>query len=161
MIRRAEGAAEKAVLVAYLGERIGVRGQALVGQMPFEVFRVERSGRPAGAVLYTNFRESSIEFTAAGEPGWMTRQTIREMFAFPFVELKVWNLLALIKRGNRVARETSRGLGFTELCVLESGGAKRDDIILHNMTRDKCRWLPGAKANRRVNSNHGGVTLHG
>jgi hypothetical protein len=140
---------ERAVLASYLASKIGATPQELVGHMPFVAARVVRNGQPMGAVLYTNYRKHSIEFSAAGEPGWMTRATIRQMFAYPFEQLKVQTLLALIKRSNAVARTISRDLGFTELCVIPSSDFKADDIILYGMPRDKCPWIEGKRGVHR------------
>lgn len=140
---------ERAVLASYLASKIGATPQELVGQMPFVAAKVVRNGQPMGAVLYTNYRQHCIEFSAAGEPGWMTRSTIRQMFAYPFEQLKVQTLLALIKRSNAVARTISRDLGFTELCVIPTGDFKADDIILYGMARDKCPWIEGRRGAQR------------
>jgi hypothetical protein len=139
---------EKAVLASYLASKIGTTPQALVGQMPFHAGKVVRDGRPLGAVLYTNYRKTSIEFSAAGEPGWMTPGTIRQMLSYPFEQLGVITLLALIARHNSTARAISRGLGFAELCVIP-GESKPEDIILYGMSRDKCAWIGGKRGKAR------------
>jgi L-amino acid N-acyltransferase YncA len=94
-----------------------------------------------GAVLYTNYRGHSIEVLAAGEPGWLTRGTIQAAFYYPFVTLGVWNVLTMINRSNAPSRELNRRLGFVELCVIETGGHRGEDIILYSMTREKCLWV--------------------
>jgi hypothetical protein len=159
MIVPAQTIEEKVVLVAYLASKIGTTPQALVGQMPFEAGKVVRNGKPMGAVLYTNYRQHSIEFSAAGEPGWMTRATIRQMFSYPFEQLGVYTLLALIKRSNSTARTISRGLGFGELCVIPAGDFKADDIILYGMARDKCPWIAGRRgtSGRKHTHTHNGA----
>lgn len=161
MITQATTEEEKFIHASFIAQRIGITAQELVGQMPYITFRVDRAGLPAGALLYTNFRETSIEFAAAGDPGWMTKGTVRQMFEFPFVALGVWNLLAPIRRSNRTAREITKSLGFSELCVLPSGGAKGDDIVLYCMHKDKCRWLKGYEPSASPSSKLNGASLHG
>lgn len=145
MMRRAHTIEEKAFVVAYLAAKIGSTAQALVGQMPFEVATMSRLGKPMGAVLYTNYRTYSIELTAAGEPGWLTRANIQAAFAYPFCHLGCWTVITMVSRNNTESRELQRRLGFTELCVIETGHGKSADIILYGMTRDKCHWLPMAQ----------------
>jgi hypothetical protein len=163
MIIHANSIEEKAVLASYIASRIGTTPQSLVGHMPFTAGSVLRNGKPIGAVLYTNFREHSVEFAAAGEPGWMTRPTVEQMFEFPFQQLNVWTLLALIARANSNAREISKRLGFSELCVIGAGETKVDDMILYGMTRNKCRWLKGKPAmnGAAYNKTQNGVAAHG
>jgi hypothetical protein len=146
MIKSATTLEEKAVLVAYIASKIGTTPQRLVGQMPFEVFATIRDGKPTGALLYSNYRGTSIEMSAAGENGWLTRGVIKMMFAYPFGQLNCWSLLTLIGRNNTVSREISRRLGFAELCVIESGLGKSNDTLLYAMTRDKCAWLEARAA---------------
>lgn len=156
MIIPATTVEKKVVLAAYLASKLGTTPQALVGQMPFEAGEVVRNGQPIGAVLYTNYRKTSIEFSAAGEPGWMTRATIRQMFAYPFEQLEVITLLALISRINSTARTIAKDLGFIEFCVIP-GECRQEDVMLYGMSRDKCAWVQGRngtvrrKHTRRMN----------
>jgi RimJ/RimL family protein N-acetyltransferase len=138
--------AEKEAALAYVAERIGTNAHALVGTMPYEIGVVSRNGKPMGAVLYSNYRKHSIEITAAGDPGWITRGAIQRTMHYPFIQLGVWTLLALVNRNNTPSRELCRRIGFTELCVIETGGARGRDLILHSMTRDKCLWLNAAQS---------------
>lgn len=142
MIRPARTIEEKAVLVGYLANKLSITPQALVGQMPFEAAAIIRNGRAVGAVLYTNYRQYSIEMTAAGEPGWLTRADIRNAFFYPFIDLGCWTVLTMINRSNTPSRELNRRLGFTELCVVETGAGKAGDVIMYGMSRNKCAWLP-------------------
>lgn len=141
MIRATRNQQERQALLAYLAGKVGSTPQALVGSMPFEVAAVYRAEQPVGAVLYSNFRGHSIEVTAAGEPGWLTRATIQAAFAYPFLQLGCWTVLTMINRNNAASRELNRRLGFTELCAIRTGPGKCDDIILYGMARDKCLWV--------------------
>lgn len=142
-VRPAQTIETKAALAAYIANKVGTTPQQLVGQMPFEVLMTLRGGNPSGALLYSNYRGNSIEMSAAGEPGWLTRPVIRAMFYYPFLQLRCWTLLVMINRNNRTSREISRRLGFNELCVIESGKSKGEDIILYGMTREECLWIAG------------------
>ena len=140
-MHRAQTIEEKAVLAAYIASKIGTTPQALIGSMPFEVASITRKGRPMGAVLYTNYRKHSVEMTVAGEPGWLSRGSIQAAFHFPFCQLGVWTVLAMVNRNNAASRELARRIGFAELCVIETGGTRGEDLILYALTRDKCLWI--------------------
>lgn len=140
MIEPARTFDERATLVAYLASKMGTSPEGLVGQMPFEIVAVRRDGKPMGAVMYINYRQTSIEMACAGEPGWLTRGNLRDLFAYPFLQLKVWTALTLVARSNRIARAFNTKLGFVELCTIPSG-RKESDTILYGMTRNQCSWI--------------------
>lgn len=146
MMRQLSDAKEKETVLAYIARRIDADPRALVGQMPYEIGVVSRNGQPMGAVLYSNFRRHSVEMTAAGEPGWITRKAIQDAMHYPFIQLGVWTLIALVNRNNTVSREMCRRMGFYEMCVIETGGVRGKDIVLHGMTRDRCLWLSAEQA---------------
>lgn len=141
MMHRASTTEEKAFIVGYLAAKIGSTPQSLVGQMPFEAAIMSRAGRPMGAILYVNYRTHSVEMMAAGEPGWITRANIQAALHYPFCHLGCWTVITMVNRSNAESRELQRRLGFTELCVIETGMGKSNDTILYSMSRDKCLWL--------------------
>lgn len=143
MMRAATTPEERASVITYLSGRLGIMPQSLIGSMPFQAAVIARNGVPLGAVLYTNFRQHSIEMIAAGEPGWISRGDVRAVFAYPFLELGVWTVLTMVNRVNTTSRELQRRLGFTELCVVATSAHKVEDIIVYGMSRDKCQWLNG------------------
>jgi RimJ/RimL family protein N-acetyltransferase len=132
---------QKGALVTYLAGAIGIPPAELVGTMPFEAVGVFREGELAGAVLYTNWRGSSIEMACAGKPGWLTRGDLKELFAYPFKQLGVYVVLSMVTRRNDRARKFNERLGFRHLGVIESGVSKGEDSIIYSMTRPQCRWI--------------------
>lgn len=133
--------AQKAMLVKYLCDKIGIEAESLVGNMPYEGVAIVRRERFAGAVLYTNFRGNSIEMCWAGEPGWVTREHLREMFAYPFIRLGCLRASGCVKRSNNVSRKFAKDIGCREVGVLEHEYGPGEDGILYTITRDKCRWI--------------------
>jgi hypothetical protein len=143
MIVAAKTRDERLALVAYIASKIGVTPEGLVGQMPYEVVAaVDREGKPNGAVLYINYRGSTIEMACAGEPGWLTRGNLAALFHYPFEQLKCWTVLNVVRRRNTVSRKFATDLGFTELCVVRNSADRNEDSILYGMSRPECRWLP-------------------
>jgi hypothetical protein len=161
MIVPATSQDEKLTLVAYLASKIGTAPQALVGQMPFEVVTVTRSGLPVGAVLYINYRVQTIEMACAGEPGWLTPGTLRDIFAYPYHQLGVWSVVSLVARRNKTARIFNKKLGFRELGVVANGPSSEDDSLIYSMTRPECRWLGVPKAAPSIPRHTEGVHAHG
>lgn len=128
-------------LLRYLAQRVDSSVEDLVGDMPFALGAITRAGCPLGAVLYTNFRGATVEMSVAGEPGWLTRPAVRDMFAYPFETMGVWTVLSLADRGNRESRELMKRLGAQELGVIKTGPDKAGDKVLCTLTRDRCVWL--------------------
>jgi hypothetical protein len=163
MIVRANTNDEKLALTAYLASKIGTSPARLVGQMPYEIVATtDRNGRPNGAVMYINWRGSTIEMACAGEDGWLTRGNLVELFRYPFVQLKCWTVLTVVRRANAKARKFNVDLGFTELCVVRNSANKTEDSILYGMSRPECRWLPALEQPTRAVAEHmNGVEAHG
>jgi hypothetical protein len=148
--------AQKTMLVNYLAEKVGVGVESLVGKMPFEVLAVIRGGRGLGAVLYTNYRETSIEMCWAGEPGWVTRGDLRSIFSYPFIQLGCLRASGCIKRSNSASRLFAARIGCREIGVLEDEYGPGADGILYTITRDKCRWIgPDCKLQMNGYRSHG------
>jgi hypothetical protein len=132
---------EKFMLAGYLASKMGITARELVGAVPYEIVAVAKAGFPVGAVLYINYRHNSIEMACAGEPGWLTRANLRDLFRYPFVQLGCFTVITTVKRSNVVARKFNDKLGFTTLGVIESGLGRNEDTIVNTMTRPQCKWL--------------------
>jgi hypothetical protein len=150
VIERMQYPTVRVALVEYLASALDMSPKSLVGDMPYEIAAVKRNGKVMGAVLYTNWRENSIEMSCAGEPGWLTRASIRDLFAYPFFQLDVETVLSLVSRHRKAARQFNKKLGFKELCVIPAR-KRRDDTFLYGMTRSQCAWItskPRAEVSR-------------
>lgn len=141
MIVPATTSEEKVTLVTYLADKIGVTPGELVGQMPFQIVAVVNSGLPVGAVLYTNFRITSMEMACAGEPGWLTAGNLRSIFSYPFGQMGCFSVITTVMRANDKARKFNRDLGFRELGMIPSGVARDGDMLIYLMTKPECRWI--------------------
>jgi len=128
-------------LLAYMARKIGIAPQELVGAMPFEIVAVTRAGRAMGAVLYINFRGQSIEMSSAGNPGWLTRANLREIFAYPFEQLKCLRVWGVARADNTKACRLNEKLGFKRLAELEDEFGEGEHGVLYSMSRRNCRWI--------------------
>lgn len=108
---------------------------------PCATVGVIRRGVLVGGVIWHNYRKHDIELTAAGEPGWMLPQGVRQVFAYPFLQLGVARITTITGRKNKRARSTDERLGFRLEGVIRKGLDGREDAILYGMTRDECKWI--------------------
>lgn len=99
-----------------------------------------------GGFLYSNYKEIalgkfSIDMHMAGSPGWLTRRTLREFFAYPFEFCRCARVIGPVLAGNKRSADITRRFGFTLDGVIRSGIAPQYDLMLWTMTRNECRWL--------------------
>lgn len=141
MIALATDPSERMDAATYIADRLGMTASDLVGCHPFDVLTVRRKGRLVGAVLYIHWRGRSIEAHWAGEPGWLTRDALRWMFAHPFLTLGVWRLVGLIPAGNVKAIAMAERLGFVREGTARQAEDDGSDLALYGMLKPECRWI--------------------
>lgn len=95
----------------------------------------------AGFVYFRNFGHS-IDIGMAGEPGWATRGAIRIGLTYPFRQLGVARLQAVVARSNKVSRQFVEAVGFKLEGVLRHGFNAHEDAFLYSMLPGEAsRWL--------------------
>jgi RimJ/RimL family protein N-acetyltransferase len=137
-------AGQREFVAAWVASRI--RDMREPPRADYEAIGVTRGGRIIGGVIYAEYRkmepdQADIRTHWAGEPGWMTRKTLRVLFGYPFQQLGCVRITALTSRGNKRALDASRRLGFQiEGCVRDGFGTGKDALLL-GMLRRECRWI--------------------
>lgn len=112
----------------------------------FEAVGVVKGGEIIGGVIYCEYREIApgehdIRMHCAGGPGWLTRTSLRALFAYPFQQLKCIRVTGVVARGNRRALDLNKRLGFQiEGCIRDGYGAGKDGLLMGMLRRD-CRWI--------------------
>ena len=110
---------------------------------------VVKDGTLIGGVVFHNLHsikcntvpvciEASIAFD---RPNWATRSTLRQLFRYPFIELKCATIVSRIRRSNKRSRDICRRLGFEEAGKIPRAFDGREDIFVYAMTSDKCPWI--------------------
>lgn len=141
MIIRATSPADLTAALTYIAPRVGETPESLVWTDPFVAFCAVRGGNLVGVVIYNSWRGRSIETHWAGERGWLTRAHLREIFAYPFLELGCLRISGVIRRDNRTARAAAEKIGFKLEGVARKGYADGSDAMLYGITNTDCRWL--------------------
>jgi RimJ/RimL family protein N-acetyltransferase len=112
----------------------------------FEAIGFLRDGNLIGGVIYNNYfelapRQHDIRFTASGEPGWLTKASLRVIFGYPFDSLSCIRVSALCAKGNKRSRDLVERLGFVaEGTIRHAFGTGRDGIF-YGMLKHECRWI--------------------
>lgn len=112
----------------------------------YEAIGVVRDDELIGGVIYSEYRQIAPEchdlrMHCAGEPGWLTRASLKSLFGYPFHQLGCIRVTATVARANKRALDMNRRLGFQiEGCVRDGYGPGRDGLLL-GMKRSECRWI--------------------
>ncbi len=101
-----------------------------------------RDGEVVAATLYQDYNGSNIWAHIAGSPGtnWVNRVFLREIFAYPFRQLKVQRISLWIEANNLASRRFAEKLGFKHETTLRAAGRGGLDATIYCMFRDWCRW---------------------
>lgn len=99
-------------------------------------------GKVLGGAVYSNYTgvNGSVLVNVAGKGNWMTRDLIYTAFAYPFNQLKVRKLMAMVASSNRKSLKFNTKMGFVPEAVIPEAMPDGDMFIM-SMTRDQCRWL--------------------
>ena len=102
---------------------------------------LERDGEVVGGVLYERFNGTGIWAHVAGVGRWVTKDYLREAFAYPFVQLGVRYIWGWVDESNEKARRFDEHLGFKPHALLTGAAKDGGDVIIYRMTREDCRFL--------------------
>lgn len=94
-------------------------------------------------VLYEDFtgEGGSITATIAVAPGAvMVREFVSAIFAYPFKQLGVGKIIALVSSTNWKSVRLVKHMGFVETAVVQ-GYYPDADLIVFEMSAANCRWL--------------------
>lgn len=141
MIRRAATPNDRIIVVAYLASKIGVEPQNVVGAMPFEGLMVERDGKMIGAVVFLNKRSHTIDITWAGEPGWLSKGDLRDIWTYPFKQLGCLTVTGTTSVRNIKGLEMNRRMGCTLVGTVPHAFGKDHHGEMFVMEHDKCKWI--------------------
>lgn len=99
----------------------------------------EREGRLQGGVVFTDYTRASITISTALEAP-LTRRFLRGIFWYPFKQLHVRRITALIHSNNEASRRLAEHAGFIQEGIVRHG-AFDGDVVLYGMLKSECRFL--------------------
>jgi len=102
---------------------------------------VALGGELVAGVVYNEYRGHSMHVSmASSTPRWATKRTLRELFSYPFVQLKVKRLTAYTGRSMTSVQAFLERLGF-QFEGIARQGFEDDDCVIYGMLRSECRWI--------------------
>lgn len=98
-------------------------------------------GKLLGAVVYDGFTPYDCNIhLAIDDRRCVTRQVLRKVFEYPFTQLKLDRVTALIPASNSVAVDFDERIGFTFEGFKRRALAGEDELI-YGMLKTECRWI--------------------
>lgn len=105
-----------------------------------EALGVVSDGRLIAGVVYDNYSEkfSTMELSIGSiSPMWARKEIIRELLAYPFVQLGVNRCWAQVEASNHRAIKADKHIGFTQEAVLRDHfGPNKHGVILRMLAKD-------------------------
>lgn len=93
-------------------------------------------------IVYTRFSPHNCEMSIAtnGERKWATREFLRACYRYPFVQMGLRRITAVVEEDNSKSLNMCRRLGHAEEARLKHWFGEKDGIVFR-MTKDTCKWL--------------------
>lgn len=130
---------DQPALLRWAAERIG-----LIRFKPdAKAFGVMRSGQLCAVVVWDTFSEVDccMHVASTGDGHWLTRNVLIQAFGYPFMDLKLRRITALIPAKKTGTIRFNEHLGF-KLEGLCPEAMPDDDIQIRGMLRRECRFIP-------------------
>lgn len=116
---------------------------------PGHAIGVVRNGEPVCGVVFHGFHrcmetkaplgiQASI---ASTDPRWATRDVLRALFAYPFLQLGVKRITTRCDATNDHVIKFNKRLGFRLESVMRYGWSIEKNAMLFRMLKHECRWL--------------------
>ena len=103
---------------------------------------VTAKGELIAGVVYNEFNGANCCMHVAALPGrmWLKYANLRVWFDYPFNQMKVKRVTALIGEGNTASRRLTEHLGFERETTLR-GAHPTGDLIVYAMWKERCEWI--------------------
>jgi RimJ/RimL family protein N-acetyltransferase len=104
---------------------------------------LEKQGELVAVVVFDDFTKAGCHMSVAsdGSAHWLSRGYLAALFAYPFLQLKLRRVTALIAQKNERSRSFCEHIGFRQEGVCPHG-LPDDDLIIMGMLAGECRYLP-------------------
>lgn len=134
-------------LWSFVNTRVGVPWSE-----DFRAIGLVKSDCLVAVVAYNGLtRRSCFMHSAIDDPAAISRTFVRAIFEYPFVQLGLTTVFAMVDSKNERALRLDLKVGFKVANRFEDAGAEGDLILLY-MHRDDCKWLRGTDGKQKSTS---------
>lgn len=93
-------------------------------------------------VLYGDYSRTDIRMHIASvDPSWCKKGVLRGCFAYPFNQLRVMRVTAIVPKKNKHARRFNERLGFVHEGTHPRSMPDGSATCSYGMVKEKCRWI--------------------
>lgn len=104
---------------------------------------VIKGDRVVAAVVYERCNGHHVEASIAALPGsgWADRNTLFQLFAYPFLQLGVQAVTVLVSMANLESLNLATKLGFQPVAIIPFAATHGAPLVILQMTIEQCRWI--------------------
>lgn len=137
-------AAFQETVAGWVGARLGFPVEAFG---PYTATAIVRGGEIIAGVVWHNYREHMIEVSvAADDARWASPKILGALLAYPFEQLGVRRVQAIVRRRNARSRKFVEGIGFKYEGKARRGWDGRQDAVIYSMLPEEAaKWLERVK----------------
>jgi RimJ/RimL family protein N-acetyltransferase len=100
-----------------------------------------KDSKIVAGVVYEGFNGASVKtHIAIDDKEYLTKDFIRIIFQYPFLQLKCKKLIGIVDSSNAAALRLNEKLGFVKEGELK-GASLTGDLVLMTMTKEQCKYL--------------------
>lgn len=111
----------------------------------FRALHVEdAAGRVLAMVGFDGWTPAAVWMHVAVDAPHVARTLLRFAFDYAFRQCGKHHVMGLVRASKVGLLEMSRRAGFAEVARLRGGWAADEDMVILQMRRDECRWIPAA-----------------
>lgn len=105
---------------------------------------LEKEGELVAVVVFDCFSdtECNLHIASDGTRSWMSKSLLLATFAYPFTQLRLRRVTALVPASNTDAINFDKHIGFVEEGCHRKAAPDGEDMISLGMLREECRWIP-------------------
>lgn len=110
----------------------------------------EVDGELVAVTLYNNFTQvnCNMHVVSDGKGRWLNREFLAHAFAYPFIQLGLNRVTAMVPAKNTAALTLDLRLGF-QMEGRMPEAMPGDDVVILGMLKRKCIWIPEGFTNGR------------
>jgi RimJ/RimL family protein N-acetyltransferase len=111
----------------------------------FRAIAAEDQGRIVGMVGFDGWTPNSVTMHVALDSPACLRSLLPEIFDYAFRQAGKGLALGIIPAGNERSVNLAKRVGFREAYRVRDGWSVGEDLIVLEMRREECRWIPQAR----------------
>lgn len=105
---------------------------------------IERDGELSAVAVFDGFTDATCEMHIAsdGSARWMTKEFLVAVFSYPFIQCGFESVTIGVVTEKEAVIEFDKHVGFVPVGVRHKAMPGGLDVLVMEMLRENCRWIP-------------------